>query len=262
MLSCEPKISKILDLPRCKNLWSFSLFCSYCQVTVYYVDFFVFFALRNWWVSQVFTPRLSQNFSRISDVISPALHPQKSTQHVRECAAVNGAICSKKKKMDPNHRDNPNTRNGERLNTVSVPDYGSYSILYFVLRSSPHYRSEIWKRRFYPETHESLFVHITPEIFENTAITVILDLCLIKTRLGKSRDYHMTSPKSSVFKMFHSKQKFQIPRFEKRVLQKLGFCDELVWMVALTVEIKVTVWFQISLGGLQSIKSINQSIYL
>ena len=62
--------------------------------------------------------------------------------------------------------------------------------------------------------------------------------------------------------MFRSKLKFQIPRFEKRVLQKLGFCDELVWMVALTVEIKVTVCFQISLGSLQSInQSINQFIY-
>ena len=52
--------SVLFGLPRCKNLWSFFFwFCSYCRVRVYYVDFFVFFVLRHWWVSQVFTPRMS-----------------------------------------------------------------------------------------------------------------------------------------------------------------------------------------------------------
>ena len=44
-----------MGLPRYKNPWTFSLFCSY-SVRVYYVDFFVFFVLRHWRVSQVLTP--------------------------------------------------------------------------------------------------------------------------------------------------------------------------------------------------------------
>ena len=33
--------------------------CFVAIVRVYYVDFFVFFVVRHWWVSQVFTPRMS-----------------------------------------------------------------------------------------------------------------------------------------------------------------------------------------------------------
>ena len=43
-----------LGLLRCKILWSFSLFCSYCEG---YVEFFVFFFYDTGEVSQVFTPK-------------------------------------------------------------------------------------------------------------------------------------------------------------------------------------------------------------
>ena len=38
----------------------FLCFVAIVRVRVYYVDFFVFFVLRQWWVSQVLTPRQSQ----------------------------------------------------------------------------------------------------------------------------------------------------------------------------------------------------------
>ena len=63
------------------------------------------------------------NISGISDAISPARYPQKSSQHVRACAAGDGAICSKNRIIVPYHGDNPNTWNGAL--TVSVPEYGS-----------------------------------------------------------------------------------------------------------------------------------------
>ena len=56
-------------------------------------------------------PKASNNFGRHF----PALHLQKSSRHVRECAAGDGAICSKNRKIVPHHGDNPNTRNGVRL---------------------------------------------------------------------------------------------------------------------------------------------------
>ena len=61
--------------------------------------------------------------SGISDAIPPARYPQKSSQHVRACAAGDGAICSKIRIIVPYHGHNLNTRNGAL--TVSVPDYGS-----------------------------------------------------------------------------------------------------------------------------------------
>ena len=57
--------------------------------------------------------------SGISDAISPALHLQKSTQHVRACATSYGAICSKNGKFVSYHRDSPNTRNGAHLRSPS-----------------------------------------------------------------------------------------------------------------------------------------------
>ena len=53
------------SLPQCKNLWSFPLFYKIVRVRVHYVDFFVFFVLRHWWVSQVLTPRMSQKMKCI-----------------------------------------------------------------------------------------------------------------------------------------------------------------------------------------------------
>jgi len=56
----------------------------------------------------------------ISDTVPLALHPQKSSQHVRACAADDGTICSKNRKIVPYHRDRPNTRNGVRLRSPSL----------------------------------------------------------------------------------------------------------------------------------------------
>ena len=63
-------------------------------------------------------PKISK-VSGISDAIFPARHPQKSLQHVRACAAGDGAICSKNRKIVPYHGANPNTRNGARLRSPS-----------------------------------------------------------------------------------------------------------------------------------------------
>ena len=57
--------------------------------------------------------------SGITDAISPARH-QKSSQHVRACAAGDGAICSKNRRIVPYHGDSPNTRNGARLRSPSL----------------------------------------------------------------------------------------------------------------------------------------------
>jgi len=59
------------------------------------------------------------NISEISNAISPARHPQKSSQHVRACAAGDGAICSKNRITVPYHGDNHNTWNGARLRSPS-----------------------------------------------------------------------------------------------------------------------------------------------
>ena len=46
--------------------------------------------------------------SGITHIISPALHPQKSSQRVHPCAARDDAICSKNRKIVQYHRDSPN----------------------------------------------------------------------------------------------------------------------------------------------------------
>ena len=51
--------------------------------------------------------RQAKKISWISDAISPARHLQKSSQHVRACAAGDGAICSKNRKIVPYHGANP-----------------------------------------------------------------------------------------------------------------------------------------------------------
>ena len=60
-----------------------------------------------------------QKISEILDAISPARHPQKSSQHVRACVEGAGAICSKNRKIVPYHEVSPNTRNGARLRSPS-----------------------------------------------------------------------------------------------------------------------------------------------
>ena len=62
---------------------------------------------------------MDQTISWISDTISPARHQQKSSQHVRACAAGNGAVCSTNRKIVPYHGANPNTRNGVCLRSPS-----------------------------------------------------------------------------------------------------------------------------------------------
>ena len=68
----------------------------------------------------------SIKISEILDAIFPARNLQKSSQHVRVCAAGAGASCSKNIKIVPYHRDSPNTRKDACLR-VSVADYGSWS---------------------------------------------------------------------------------------------------------------------------------------
>ena len=61
---------------------------------------------------------------------------------------------------------------------------------------------------------------------------MILDLCLNKTRAGKSRDYYDVT----VSKMFHSTLKRKAAVFKlKSVFEKFCFCDRLVWKVGLIV---------------------------
>ena len=57
--------------------------------------------------------------SWIADAIFSARHPQKSSQHVGACAAGDGAICSKNRKIVPYHGANPSTKNGARLRSPS-----------------------------------------------------------------------------------------------------------------------------------------------
>lgn len=47
------------SVPWCKNLRSFSLFCSYIVWVRVYYDYCIFLVLRHWCVLQVLTPRMS-----------------------------------------------------------------------------------------------------------------------------------------------------------------------------------------------------------
>ena len=80
--------------------------------------------------------------SGISDAISPARHPQKSSQHVRSCAARNGAICSKNRKIIPYHR----CARIPRL-TDSVPDYGSWAYMIKTRPSKESWAISLLRRR-------------------------------------------------------------------------------------------------------------------
>ena len=62
-------------------------------------------------------PKASK-ISGISEAIS-SRYIRKSSQNVCACAADDGAICSKNKKIVPYHGDSPNTRNGTRLRSPS-----------------------------------------------------------------------------------------------------------------------------------------------
>ena len=99
--------------------------------------------------------------------------------------------------------------------------------------------------------HQMFSVHTTPEEFKTATITGHLDLCLKKTRAGKSPDYREDiAVKKLRFQLFsvHMKTKIR-PAFTnsfdlKSVFQKLRFRDGLVWRAGLTVEINLR--FQIS----------------
>ena len=67
-----------------------------------------------------------ETISGISDAIFPARHPRKSSQHVRACAAGDGAICSKNRKIVPYHGVNPNTRNGASPSPIMAPGLVRY----------------------------------------------------------------------------------------------------------------------------------------
>ena len=76
----------------------------------------------------------------------------------------------------------------------------------------------------------------------------ILDLCLRKTRSWKSHNYidYIVFRFLSVFRPDEdAKPAFSNSSSLKSVFKKLHFCDKLVWMVGLTIEIKKT-RFQIS----------------
>ena len=61
----------------------------------------------------------SVKISEISDAISPARHPQKSSRHKRTCTVGDGAVCSKNRTIVPYHRDSPDTKLGARLRSPS-----------------------------------------------------------------------------------------------------------------------------------------------
>ena len=60
-----------------------------------------------------------KRFQEFRTPFFPARHPRKSSQHVSACAAGDGAICSKNRKIVPYHGANPNTRNGAHLRSPS-----------------------------------------------------------------------------------------------------------------------------------------------
>jgi len=81
-------------------------------------------------------------------------------------------------------------------------------------------------------------VHTTPEEFKKKK-TVILDLCLRKTRSEKSHDYRGYVVFKTLPPHENAKPAFSNSSSSKSVFEKLRFRDGLVWMVGLTVEIKL-----------------------
>ena len=71
--------------------------------------------------------------SGILDATFPAQHRQKSSQHVRACAAGDCAICSKNRKIFPYHGANPNTRNAACLRSpLPIMAPGEISLCQFL----------------------------------------------------------------------------------------------------------------------------------
>ena len=93
------------------------------------------------------------------------------------------------------------------------------------------------------KTHQMFSVHTTPGECKTQLLLVILDLCLRKTRSGKSHYYR------DAFQNVFRPHENENPAFSnssglKSVLEKLRFRDGLVWTVGLTVDIELR--FQIS----------------
>ena len=90
------------------------------------------------------------------------------------------------------------------------------------------------------KTLQMFSVHTTPKEFKNATITVILDLCL-----RKSRDCHdvIVFAKCRLENVFlpdeNEKLAFSNSSSLKSVFKKLRFRDGLVWTVGLTVETKL-----------------------
>ena len=122
------------------------------------------------------------NISGISDAISPARHPQKSSQHVRACAAGDGAICSKNRIIVPYHGDNPNTWNGARLRSPSpIMAPGIKSIVKIVKNFTSVKHPEHWD----PEQKNTKepSSHVTRTLFwRNTVWKTTTNLILIISR--------------------------------------------------------------------------------
>ena len=92
--------------------------------------------------------------------------------------------------------------------------------------------------------HQMFSLYTTPEELKNATSTFILDLCLEKTRAGKSRDTgEVIVSKEFRFPNFfcpHENKKLaNSSGWSQGVFKKLRFRDGLVWTVDLTVEIKL-----------------------
>ena len=64
--------------------------------------------------------KLAETISGISDAIPLRDIRENPRNNVRACAAGDGAICSKNRKIVPYHGANPKTRNGARLRSPSL----------------------------------------------------------------------------------------------------------------------------------------------
>ena len=92
-------------------------------------------------------------------------------------------------------------------------------------------------------------IHTTPEEFQkrnnHRDRSAIFDLCLIRTRSGRSRDYRdVIVLKKVCFQNVFSPQENEKTACSKSfglksVFEKHRFCDRLVWTVGVTVEIKL-----------------------
>ena len=100
------------------------------------------------------------------------------------------------------------------------------------------------------KTHQMFFVCTTPKELKSQQSLAILDLCLRKTRSGKSRDYRDVIVFEKLgFRNVFRPQENEKPAFSnfsdlKSVFEKHRFRDRLVWAEGLTVEIKLR--FQIT----------------